>query len=246
MSLLTKLKRARIANLERFTPFVTTYLGFRCYTLDKWAFLHMCEEIFFREIYSFKSGTDTPFIIDCGANIGLATIYFKRKYPRATILAFEPDPLAVDAFKKNTRDLAGIELIEKALSDKLQEISFHSDHADGGRRVINNDDTTFLVKTAVLSTYLDKKVDFLKIDIEGAEMEVIEECKDQLVNVERMFIEFHSVKGRDQSFHKLLQILSNAGFKYYIECSGIKSRNPFLKIEGRYDYDMLINIFCYR
>ncbi len=246
MSLISLFKRFKIVNLKRYTPFTTTYLGFRCRALDKWAFLHMCEEIFFREAFRFATEKDDPFIIDCGANIGLATIYFKQKYPNATILAFEPDATAVELFKQNTQDFDEVKLIEKALSDKIQRIAFHGDHADGSRKAINNDDTTFLVDTVVLSTFLDKKVDFLKIDIEGSEMEVLEECKDKLGNVERMFIEFHSIKDSRQSFNELLQLISDAGFKYYIECSGIKSNQPFIKIESRFDYDMLISIFCYR
>jgi len=37
---------------------------------------HLFYEIFVREIYAFKAQTSTPFIIDCGSNIGMSILYF--------------------------------------------------------------------------------------------------------------------------------------------------------------------------
>ena len=49
------------------------------------------QEIFVEEIYKFESNKSHPVIFDCGANIGISTIYFKTIYPNAIVHAFEPD-----------------------------------------------------------------------------------------------------------------------------------------------------------
>src|SRR6266404_2067922 len=53
-------------------------------------FLHGLHEIFISKIYD-QQLDKRPYIIDCGANIGLSIIYMKQRYPEAEILAFEPD-----------------------------------------------------------------------------------------------------------------------------------------------------------
>src|SRR6266849_7966185 len=49
-------------------------------------------EIFARQNYEFTSTRKNPVILDCGANIVMATFYFKWLYPQAQITSFEPDP----------------------------------------------------------------------------------------------------------------------------------------------------------
>ncbi|SHL96074.1 FkbM family methyltransferase [Chitinophaga sp. CF418] len=56
--------------------------------------------MFFR-YYRFKADTDAPYIIDCGANIGLSILYFKWLYPKAKVLAFEPDGDNLVILQKN-------------------------------------------------------------------------------------------------------------------------------------------------
>ena len=47
------------------------------------------EELFLDEIYRFQTNNEKPVIIDCGANIGLSSLYFKSIYPNAILHAFE-------------------------------------------------------------------------------------------------------------------------------------------------------------
>src|SRR5438067_1966451 len=63
-------------------------------------FLHGLNEIFLGEIYKIKLPQNAR-IIDCGAHIGLSTIYFKRICPTATIIAFEPDDRNFNLLKQN-------------------------------------------------------------------------------------------------------------------------------------------------
>ena len=49
------------------------------------------KELFEKKIYKFVPTSDTPLIIDCGANMGLSLLFFSKRYPTARIIAFEPD-----------------------------------------------------------------------------------------------------------------------------------------------------------
>ncbi len=59
---------------------------------DSASFVAMYLDIFGHEGYKFETKKLEPYIIDCGANIGLSLIYFNQLYPNAKIIAFEPDP----------------------------------------------------------------------------------------------------------------------------------------------------------
>lgn len=60
----------------------------------------MFNKIFKRQIYNFQIDNPAPYIIDAGANIGLGVIYFKKLFPDAEIIAFEPDPNIFAVMKK--------------------------------------------------------------------------------------------------------------------------------------------------
>lgn len=82
-----------------------------------------------------------------------------------------------------------------------------------------------------------QKVSFLKLDIEGAEYEVLHECRELLGNVQNIFVEYHSFADKKQELSGILKILENAGFRYYIEHIGVKSHHPFIGISNYVDFD---------
>ncbi len=67
--------------------------------------MHSFDEIITQEIYRFKADTDAPLILDCGANIGLSALYFQRLYPKARIMAFEPDTHNFELLTKTCRTM---------------------------------------------------------------------------------------------------------------------------------------------
>src|SRR5688572_7182729 len=68
------------------------------YTIHSYGFENLrllFTEIFIHEEYQYFTNIQSETIIaDCGANIGMATLYFKWRSPYSIIHAFEPDPLA--------------------------------------------------------------------------------------------------------------------------------------------------------
>jgi FkbM family methyltransferase len=206
----------------------------------------MRETIYKNEIYAFKAKTDSPLILDCGANVGLSIRYFKKLYPQARIIAFEPDPQIFQVLQKNCEGLTHVELHERAVWTENGFLEFTSDGSDAGRLTsLSGDRSTTKVKTVCLRDYLSKPVDFLKVDIEGAEVEVLKNCSDLLIHVEHLFVEYHGFVDRSPHLSVLLEVLEKAGFRYHIE-SDLISPKPFLARHVRAGMDSTLNISAYR
>ena len=237
----------RLSSIPRYTQCETTIFQDVLEIPDSASFLFMYKEIFQEEIYNFKAETRSPFIIDGGANIGLASIYFKQKYPRAEIIAFEPDKEIAEILRSNLNQLGLHDVIieQKGLWEEKTELLFNSEGADAGLIDESGADKTDsqTIEVVPLSEYINRRVDFLKLDIEGAETKVITEIKPKLKYVERIFIEYHSFIGQPQTLNEIIDILREQGFRLYIKSPGIKSKSPFMKINTYNNMDMQLNIY---
>ena len=238
-----------LKKIPRYTVAKTVLLGKNIELADVPSFFSMYREIFKKEIYKFKTEAKKPYIIDCGANIGLSIIYFKKLYPKAEIIGFEPDKKIFDMLKNNMQSFGynDVKIIQKALWNKGGETIFFSEGADAGRLADKNEMTNpATVMTTSLRGYLGRPVDFLKIDIEGAEMAVIKDCADLLINVKNLFVEYHSFSDKEQKLDTLLGILKKAGFRYYIYNFGVLSHHPFEEKKTYLGMDMQLNIYACR
>jgi len=217
--------------------------------VDPASFLSSYEEIFNKEIYRFSTNVQCPYIIDCGANIGLSLIYFKRLFPKATIIGFEPDPRVFGVLERNIKSfqLQDITLFQKAVWTSETKLDFFSEGADAGRIAVSADQEKIItIETVRLKDHLKGNIDFLKVDIEGAETEVLKDCQEELKNVRNIFVEYHSFVGEEQTLDELLHTLSQAGFKYSIHQQGVFSPNPFVRINTSCAMDLQLNIFAFR
>lgn len=214
---------------------------------DSFWHLFGLREIFIDETYRFSSVNEHPYIIDCGANIGLSVIYFKRNFPKAIIDCFEPDALIFKKLQHNVNQFnaENVTFHQKAVWMDDKEISFVSDGSVGGHIGEVKPGESNSIPAVRLKSFLDKKVDFLKLDIEGAEFEVLQDCADKLCNVENIFVEYHSCHEKEQMIGELLIILKNAGFKVYIKEAWENMKLPFIEKKGPF-YDLQLNIFGYR
>lgn len=122
---------------------------------------------------------------------------------------------------------------------------FLSEGADAGRIITGSSSQTIAIDAVRLKDYLSEPIDFLKLDIEGAETEVLRDCADSLSNVGNLFVEYHSFVGQNQTMNKLLDTLIDANFRVQIH-SAFTSSHPFLTIEQNLGMDLQLNIFAYR
>ena len=243
----------RIKKIPRYQNGNTNLFGFEFEFVDSASFRAQYFEIFSRQIYNFKAENDQPYIIDCGSNIGVSILYFKKIYPNAHIVGFEPDKNVFLTLKKNVANstLKSISLLNKGIWNNEGKVSFNEEGADGGS-ILDKKNQHFVhtkkseIEVVSLRQYLNKPVDFLKIDIEGAESVLLEDCNDLIKNVQRIFIEFHSKIGCPQKLDSILNILTINGFRYYIESGSIANIQPFVKRGSLNNYDNLLSIFAYK
>lgn len=240
----------KLRNTPRFKEVSLSFFNKKIKVPDSASLVFLNREIFGQEIYKFNTKKENPTIIDCGANIGMSLIYFKKLYPNAKIIAFEPDKKIFDYLKYNVNSFAfkDINLINKGLWEEETILKFYSEGADGGRLAKGTDKKKLIeIETVKLSPYLkNTEVDFLKIDIEGAETEVLLECQNELKNVKNIFIEYHSFTKQTQTLSTILNILEKNNFRYYIEHIGVRSTHPFCSIKDYEGFDNQLNIFGYR
>lgn len=197
--------------------------------------------IFQQGLYATRGMGDRPIILDVGANIGMASLYFKTRYPDCELEAFEPDPRLADLF---TRNLAAfghdVRLHEAAASDRDGVMKFKAHAGDGGRL---SGDGGVDVPVRRLRDFLDRKIDLLKLDIEGAELDVLNDCADRLPNVSRLFVEYHSWADQPQRLAELLSLLQRAGFRVQVQTDHCAT-SPFLGPDVSDGMDLRLNIFA--
>jgi FkbM family methyltransferase len=185
----------------------------------------------FREIlvegdYLFRPETERPLIFDCGSNIGLSILFFKRLYPKARIIAFEPDPATFSMLKRNieTNRLDEVALNNFALSSEDGELTFHRSAEKSGSLMMSTSierlrgDST-QVSAKRLSPLITSQVDLLKMDIEGAEHAVLPElaATGKLSLIKQMHIEYHHhIVANEDRLSGILKLLEDAGFGYQI------------------------------
>ena len=173
---------------------------------------------FIRRIYHFEAERPDPLIIDGGSNMGMSILYFKHVYPTARIIGFEPDPAIFQILEENvTRNgLDGVTLVNAGLGGETGTISFIPDESAGGRFAKEEGSITVQVKQ--LSDYLGEPVDFLKLNIEGEELSVLQEAEasGKLQNVRELVLEYHGWANGEQRIGEILNLLDRNGFRYLV------------------------------
>lgn len=241
----------RLLQMPRYQKTNTVLWGKDLKISDSSTFLSSLKEIFNDEIYKFETTETCPLIIDCGANIGLATLYFLKLFPNSKIFSFEPDPNLYDCLVYNINsfqyDSERVLAFKKAVSSHNENCLFHFEGGHSGMIVNEKNKNVYEVKAICLKDFLSgfEKVDFLKIDIEGHETAVMPDIVGELHKVDKMFIEYHSFMNKKQELSELLAIIQQAGFRYYLK-EAYNKKYPFIQREIFIEMDFLVNIFCYR
>ena len=212
--------------------------------------IHCLKEIFFEKIYQFNSVKKNPFIIDCGAHIGMSVLNFKQQYPDAEIMAFEPDETNFKLLQTNVKEWGfdNIQLFQNPVWNAEEEIIFEASGAMGGKITNSKEQisSSIKLKSVRLANLLNREIDLLKIDIEGAEYEVLVDCQDKLQLVSNLFVEFHSTFEDKFKLIEILAILNKAGFDFYVKEANNVFPHPFKKKKINTPFDLQLNIFAFR
>lgn len=223
----------KATNFPRFKGHSFRYRNFKIEVSDFLSVAWQIKEFFGDERMAFYSEESDPVIIDCGSNVGISALYFKSIFPQARITCFEADPAIAEILKRNLKSNGAADVVvhQKAVWTHSKGVSFGSEGADGGS--VQDGGNTVFVPSVRFKEILQQfdRVDLLKIDIEGAEVEVLGDCSEELYRVKYLYVEYHSLSDRPQELDKLLLVLKNNGFRYYINRIGAFHAKPFINVQ---------------
>lgn len=211
---------------ERTPRFESGRIRLLDYDVEYVDLLTLCpqfHDIFVRETLRVSLRTDAPRILDCGANVGLASLYFRARYPGARITAFEADPRIADVLARNLgRNGAGdVKIVRAAVWESTGDVDFRCEGADSGAvgavaGALRGDERS--VRSVRLRDVLAREeVDVLKLDIEGAERTVLEDCEDVLGNVHVLLMELHELDISRRCTSSVLDLLDRAGYLWSLD-----------------------------
>ena len=186
--------------------------------------LYILKEVFLNQNYSFTSATDFKLksqggvIIDIGANIGISSIYFKKKYPDVKLIAIEASPINYQMLLENMKaNKIEIETINCFVSNINGLTKFHhnltkpgASFGEGFKLQGSNLTQEFIVKTKKLSDLITGYEGIvLKIDVEGAEYEILEDLSssENISEVIEIIVEISTYK--KEHFNDLNRVLNN-------------------------------------
>jgi len=171
------------------------------------------QQIFHNKEYEINIGFEPKIIFDCGANIGLASVYFKNRYPGAKIIAVEPESSNFELLVKNTKAYGDINCIRSGIWNKTANLKI-TDKGFGNWGFITEEvpgggaDTVKAISIDELMKKYDvDHIDILKIDIESSEKELFDENFEKwLPKVKVILIELHDYmkEGCAVSFFKAM------------------------------------------
>ncbi|TWU47569.1 2-O-methyltransferase NoeI [Rubripirellula tenax] len=238
-----------LSKASRYVPGQAMIRGKRFQYVDEASFRASYREIFIDQIYDFESSSDEPRILDLGSNTGLSAIYFKQRFPRSRLTCVEADETLLEVLRSNLVSFGyeDTEVLHRAVCDREGTVVFNREGSDAGRLSRGANDATSEsteVEAMTLDGLLCEPVDFLKMDIEGAEVDVLSKST-LLRNVSQLFVEFHSFSNSEQRLSELLLSLENAGFRYYIKTQFCSSK-PLLEERHQLGMDLQLNIWCNR
>jgi FkbM family methyltransferase len=150
-------------------------------------------------------------IIDLGANIGVATLYFAEKFPHARILSVEPESSNFAILLRNVRTLATkgrcvpLQAAVWNQDSQLDLLNPGGDHCMFAFGEKSGGEVRGLSMMSILERSGFETVDLLKVDIEGAEVELFRGGLDWLPRVRAVAIEFHGDARKQSRFDEIMR-----------------------------------------
>jgi FkbM family methyltransferase len=217
---------ALAASLPRRTPGRIALLEYDIEYADLVTFCPQFYEIFVVRGFEFRTTNPSPRILDCGSNIGAASLFFKREYPGARVTAYEADPNLCAMTRRNLErnGAADVEVVHAALWTATGEVSFLAEGTDSGMIGSSVDAapgmpvTSMTVPSVRLRDVLAQdRVDLLKLDIEGVEDAVLIDCEPVLDRVAAIVMDQHEFDPGNRRSSRVFDCLSRAGFLYSVD-----------------------------
>jgi FkbM family methyltransferase len=160
--------------------------------------VELYSQIMLDQQYECTLSRDPNVIVDAGAHVGLASIWFANRYPRALIVAIEPEAANFELLVANTAAYPNVHALQAALWVRDGELELQDPGCGTvGFRVSEGapSDNRRVVRGVSLAGLMEQfsldHVDLLKVDIEGAEVELFSECSSWIERVDGIVVELH-------------------------------------------------------
>lgn len=153
---------------------------------------------------------DVSFVIDCGANVGYSSAYFLSRHPHSFLIAVEPDEANFDILTKNLRPYGERALAVRAAvwpnHARLRFKDRQKDHGEWSYSVEQTDQETGVTPVTIpdliaMSSF--GRVSILKVDIEGAELNLFQSAAEWLNLIDNIVIELHGKECSDTFFRAI-------------------------------------------
>lgn len=196
-------------------PGLTTPITLRAGNSD----LEVYKKIFIDEEYALPFDSPILSIIDLGANTGMASLYFHRAFPNAQIVTIEPDPANFEILTRNLSGIPNVKPIRAAVWTHDGEIQLFDPGIGAWGLQVSENTTSSAPSVSVpaislpslLREFPSGHLDLLKIDIEGAEKEILENADSWMPSVKAVVIELHDryKPGCSRAFYRATNHLPN-------------------------------------
>ena len=157
--------------------------------------------------YYMPPGLKPKIILDIGSNIGASIIYFNREFPDAKIFGFEPHPDTFRILEQNVAGLSGVTVfnyglgaIDQRLAVQADQVNFGAFNTRGHYKDRGHPAVAVECEIRRLDEVLRElgiaQVDLIKIDCEGAEVDIFSRLPDEILNRCQWIVgEFHDHTG---------------------------------------------------
>lgn len=152
--------------------------------IDEFMTLCIVHELFVEEVYEIPDlpEQDLKLAVDIGANSGLFALWFKQRYPQARVLSFEPFPTNYERLRHTieANGLTNVEAHQAAVGGHARQEKLHIHPKNvGGHSIVDSvgeESINVDVRAVadVIASLDGQTVDYLKLDCEGAEREILE------------------------------------------------------------------------
>lgn len=159
-------------------------------------------------------------VLDIGANIGLHALSFSAVAKNGLVIACEPQPKTFKTLERNIyqNNIKNIVPLNVAIADTAEIANFYVMSDDAYSSLIDTGRKVLIDKIKVLCTTIDGllgeiKVDFVKIDVEGLELNVLHSMKNLIQrNHPVIFCEIYKGKLESYSPQNTISYLENMGY----------------------------------
>ena len=185
---------------------------------------HVFDEVFRRHVYDFpepvaraldEAGSDLR-VVDLGGHVGFFGAYLRSRYPHARVTAFEPDPESVAVLERTVAENRAGEtwsVVQACALNRDAVVDFTPGRNCLSRLEGEPDGETIRVPAVDVFPYLDG-ADFLKLDIEGSEWQILADPRFPGLGLKAAVLEYHPHMAPEPDARgAAARLLGSAGFE---------------------------------